>query len=323
MCPPKTPSSVVRPSNAVRLVAIDDAHAGQRIDNFLIGQLKGVPKTHVYRLVRKGEVRVNKGRCQPDYRLQMGDIVRIPPVRQRAEAKPVTTGDVNRFAWLETRILFEDDAFLAIDKPTGLAAHGGSGISVGLIEALRELRPQARFLELVHRLDRETSGCLLIAKKRAALVRLHAMLREEGLDKRYLALVRGVWAGKARRIDVALEKNQLRSGERMVNVSEEGKAASSRFTPRQLYADASLMEIRLFTGRTHQARVHAAHVGHPIAGDGKYGDKAFNDALRVRGLRRLFLHASELRLRHPVTEAPLVIQAPLADELQAFLKDYA
>lgn len=317
MCPP------TNPSNTVRLVAIDDAHAGQRIDNFLIGQLKGVPKTHVYRLVRKGEVRVNKGRCQPDYRLQAGDIVRIPPVRQRAEAKTVVTGDRSRFAWLEARVLFEDDAFLAIDKPAGLAAHGGSGISVGLIEALRQLRPQARFLELVHRLDRETSGCLLIAKKRAALVRLHAMLREEGLDKRYLALVRGVWAGKARRIDVALEKNQLRSGERMVNVSADGKAASSRFTPRTLYPDASLMEIRLFTGRTHQARVHAAHVGHPIAGDTKYGDKAFNDALRARGLRRLFLHASELRLRHPVTEAPLTIQAPLAEELQAFLDAYA
>lgn len=316
MCPPKTPTP------AVRLVAIDDAHAGQRIDNFLLGQLKGVPKTHVYRLVRKGEVRVNKGRCQPDYRLQAGDVVRIPPVRQRADTKPAVTGDHNRFAWLETRILFEDDAFLAIDKPSGLAAHGGSGISIGLIEALRQLRPAARFLELVHRLDRETSGCLLIAKKRVALVRLHAMLRNDGLDKRYLALVRGVWVGKTRRIDAALEKNQLRSGERMVNVSSDGKAASSRFTPRQLFTDASLMEIRLFTGRTHQARVHAAHAGHPIAGDTKYGDKAFNDALRARGLRRLFLHASELRLRHPATEAPLVIRAPLGEELQTFLKNY-
>lgn len=316
MCPPKNPS------NTVRLVEIDEGHAGQRIDNFLIGQLKGVPKTHIYRLVRKGEVRVNKGRCQPDYRLQSGDVVRIPPVRQRAEAKPIT-GSASRFEWLETRILFEDDAFLAIDKPAGLAAHGGSGISVGLIEALRQLRPQARFLELVHRLDRETSGCLLIAKKRSALVSLHAMLREEGLDKRYLALVRGVWEGKGLRVEAPLEKNQLRSGERMVNVSAEGKAASSRFTPKRLYADASLMEVRLFTGRTHQARVHAVHAGHPIAGDTKYGDKEFNDALRARGLRRLFLHASELRLRHPLTEAPLTITAPLAEELQTFLNTYA
>lgn len=300
-------------------VRIDESHAGQRLDNFLITRLKGVPKTHIYRILRKGEVRINKGRIGPDYRLKIDDIVRIPPVSRAAPATPTVTGGVNRFAWLEQRILFEDDGLLAIDKPAGLAVHGGSGIAVGLIEAMRALRPNARFLELVHRLDRETSGCLLIAKKRAVLVALHALLRADGMDKRYLALVRGRWTGKAARIDAPLQKSQLQSGERMVNVAAEGKVSASRFTPKRVFADATLMEIKLLTGRTHQARVHAAYADYPIAGDDKYGDKDFNRALRERGLNRLFLHAYELKFKHPVTNEVQRITAPLPPELEQFL----
>lgn len=310
-----------KPASAVHYLTIDDAHSGQRLDNFLLSHLKGVPKTHIYRILRKGEVRINKGRSSPDYRLQVGDVVRVPPVRtpQRAAERVIESAGTGGFAWLGERVLYEDDSFLAIDKPAGLAAHGGSGISFGLIEALRQLRPEARFLELVHRLDRETSGCLLVAKKRAALVALHAMLREEGLDKRYLALVQGAWAGKARRVEAPLEKFRLQSGERMVSVSETGKESASRFIPKRIYAGATLVEIKLLTGRTHQARVHATHLGHPIAGDAKYGNKEFNRAMRERGLNRLFLHAAELRFKHPLGEEQVHIRAPLPLELQALL----
>ena len=304
--------------NTVQNIEIDSRHAGQRLDNFLIGVLKGVPKTHVYRVLRRGEVRINKGRARPDYRLQEGDVVRVPPVRMavRTVAAPTAPG---RVEWLEGRVLYEDEALLAIDKPAGLAVHGGSGVSLGLIEALRVLRPHSRFLELVHRLDRETSGCLLVAKKRAALLALHAQLREEGMGKRYLALVRGRWRQR-RRVEAALEKNQLRSGERMVRVSPEGKSSASIFTPKENFKDATLVEIELLTGRTHQARVHAAHSGHPIAGDDKYGDAAFNKAMRERGLSRLFLHAAELEFSHPVNGSTMRILAPLPPELRGFLE---
>lgn len=315
------PSSIapsgLRPAR-VEFVTIDDAHAGQRLDNFLIRVLKGVPKTHIYRLVRKGEVRINKGRSAADYRLQVGDVVRIPPVRtaanqtQRLAADP---GSEQRFAWLETHILFEDDWLIAVDKPAGLATHGGSGVSVGLIEALRLARPHARYLELVHRLDRDTSGCLLVAKKRSALTALHAMFREDGMDKRYLALVRGTWKGGHRTVDAPLEKTQSQTGDRQVNVTDGGKLSKSILRPERKFAAATLLEIRLLTGRTHQARVHCAYIDHPIAGDDKYGDRDFNRSLRAHGLERLFLHAHRLQFRHPQTQAKIDINAPLPAEL--------
>lgn len=311
-----------KPPPAVQHVCIDSAHAGQRLDNFLLGALKGVPKTHIYRILRKGEVRINKGRTRPDYRLQEGDVVRIPPVRTAQAAVGALAPDTAeaRLGWLNERILYEDDAFLAVDKPAGLAVHGGSGVSLGLIEALRQLRPHARFLELVHRLDRDTSGCLLVAKKRSALVALHALLREEeGVDKRYLALVKGPWKGGSRRVSAPLQKNELRSGERMVTVSRLGKESVSVFTPRERFADAALVEIKLLTGRTHQARVHSAYIRHPIAGDEKYGDRGWNERLAALGLRRLFLHAAELRFSHPLNHSKMRLHAPLPDELASFL----
>lgn len=315
--------------SGVRHVQVDPEHSGQRLDNFLISQLKGVPKTHIYRLLRRGEVRINKGRSRADYRIQQGDIVRIPPVRtaQSQARQQAAATDPGQYEWLESRILYEDEAFLAVDKPAGLAVHGGSGVSLGLIEILRRLRPHARFLELVHRLDRETSGCLLVAKKRAVLLRLHAMLREGEIDKHYLALVAGRWSGKARTVSAPLLKSQLHSGERRVDVTESGKESASRFIPRQRYGEteglapaATLVEIELLTGRTHQARVHAAHVGHPIAGDDKYGDREFNAAMRGAGLRRLFLHAARLDFAHPVDGRKLTLEAPLPAELAEVLE---
>ncbi len=316
-------------ANAVRFEEIDTERAGQRLDNYLISMLKGVPKTHIYRLLRKGEVRINKGRTKPDYRLQAGDIVRIPPVRTATDqARQIVSGPdmQQRYGWLEQCILYEDDVLLVVDKPSGLAVHGGSGISLGLIETLRGLRPQARFLELVHRLDRDTSGCLVVAKKRSALLTLHAMLREGQVDKRYRALIRGVWGGRARVIDAPLQKHLLPSGERRVNVGEEGKESASRFTPQRtfmacdaLVSGATLVEIRLLTGRTHQARVHAAHIGQPIAGDDKYGDKLFDRELRALGLQRLFLHAASLRFTHPETGGEVSVSAPLPADLSMLL----
>lgn len=308
----------------VQHVTVDAGHAGQRLDNFLLTTLKGVPRTHVYRLLRKGEVRVNKGRTRPDYRLEEGDIVRIPPVR-RAEsagrevaARAAASG---RFDWLHERVLFEDEHLLVIDKPGGLAVHGGSGVSVGLIEALRQLRPHSPFLELAHRLDRDTSGCLLIAKSRPVLVRLHDLLREGEVDKRYLALVRGGWRGGTRQVQAALEKNRPASGERRVEVGDEGKESASEFRPREKFPLATLVEVRLLTGRMHQARVHAAHIDHPIAGDDKYGDAAFNRSMKRAGLTRLFLHAASLDFRHPLSGRKLHVQAPLPGELDRVLEN--
>ena len=309
---------------AVRYLEIDETRAGQRLDNFLIATLKGVPKSHIYRILRKGEVRINKGRARPDYRLEEGDVVRIPPLRQAPP--PLKAGGpeaAEGYAWLLPRILFEDDDLMVVNKPAGLAVHAGSGVSVGLIEALRGLRPQAPFLELAHRLDRETSGCLLLAKSRPALIALHRMLRDGKMEKRYLALVAGTWRGGARAVRASLEKNRPRSGERMVEVSEDGKESASRFIPHQRFGSATLMEIQLLTGRTHQARVHAAHLGHPIAGDDKYGDREFNRRLHKLGLRRLFLHAQRLRFMHPLTGYTMDIEAPLPDELSTLLERLA
>jgi len=319
MTPPHEPAPPSAPAQRVQTLEIGPDTAGQRIDNFLLARLKGAPKSLIYRILRRGEVRVNRGRIKPSYRLQAGDNVRIPPVRlsePRAEARP----GQRVLDELEGAILYEDKRLLVLNKRSGLAVHGGSGLSFGVIEALRALRPDAPYLELVHRLDRETSGCLLIAKKRSALRALHALLRGEGegVDKRYLALVKGRWTGGARRIEAPLHKNMLKSGERVVVVDPEGKPALSLFTPLTIYADATLVEVRLITGRTHQVRVHAAHAGHPIAGDDKYGDPDFNKTMAKRGLKRLFLHARSLGFE--LEGAPAVqVTAPLDDNLAAVL----
>ena len=304
-------------SSRVRMVAVSADHAGRRIDNFLLGELKGVPRTRIYRILRKGEVRVNKGRIRPGYRLQTGDQVRIPPVRV-APRRPLP--EVGAGPSLEDRVVYEDPRLLVLNKPAGMAVHGGSGLSYGVIELLRAERPEAHYLELVHRLDRETSGLLIIAKKRSALRTLHEQLRERQLGKRYLALVAGHWSGGHRRVDAPLRKNVMSSGERIVRVdTEHGKESRSRFTPRRVFADAALVSVDIETGRTHQIRVHAAHIGHPLAGDGKYGDAEFNQRLRALGLKRLFLHAARLELPRD-DAAPLAIEAPLDDALQAVLE---
>lgn len=303
-----------------RFIEIDGERAGQRIDNFLMSQLRSVPKSMIYKILRTGQVRVNKGRIKPVYRLLAGDIVRIPPLRAGAEAEEVTPGQ-GVLRQIEQSILFEDDALIVLNKPSGIAVHGGSGLSYGVIEAMRKLRPELQGLELVHRLDRETSGCLLLAKKRSALRQLHELMREGRVGKHYLALCQGKWRGGARDVDAPLLKNTVSSGERMVRVSPAGKEALSRFTPQQRFKAATLMEVELMTGRTHQIRVHAAHCGHPLAGDEKYGDKEFNQQMKELGLRRLFLHAQ--RVYFPWGDGRLEFQAPLGDDLEAVLKRLA
>lgn len=302
----------------VQIVTIDEGSDGQRIDNFLLKTLKGVPKSRIYRILRKGEVRVNKGRVKPDTRLKLGDLVRIPPIRvSESDQAPISAG-MEQVRQLEGRILYEDKQLLILNKPSGMAVHGGSGISFGIIEAMRTLRPDAPFLELGHRLDRETSGCLVIAKRRSALRAFHALLRDGGMEKFYLALIEGRWEQGRRGIDAPLRKNTVSSGERMVRVDPEGKAALSIFEPVNIYGVASLMRIKLVTGRTHQARVHALSTGHPIAGDKKYGTEAFNRAMADKGLKRLFLHASRLRFTLP--DGPTIaVEAALDGELQQLL----
>ena len=299
--------------SGVRWLEISQDQAGQRVDNFLLTQLKGVPRSKIYTILRKGEVRVNKGRIKPQYRLQAGDQLRIPPVRisERTPAKP----DSRALARVEQSIIYEDPRLLILNKPSGLAVHGGSGVSFGVIEALRALRPEALFLELVHRLDRDTSGCLMVAKKRSALRSLHELLRSNQVEKRYLALIKGKWQGSERRIEAPLRKNVISSGERIVRVDREGKAASSIFRPLAVSEFASLVEVSLETGRTHQIRVHAAHAGHPLAGDEKYGDEEFNRQLRRMGLRRLFLHAHALAFEFPDDHTHIEVSAPLDETL--------
>ena len=309
----------LNPENSVRVVEVGEDGVGQRIDNFLLKTLKGVPKSRIYRILRKGEVRVNRGRIKPEYRLKMGDLVRIPPIRV-SEAREAPRPGERILKLLEQNILYEDKAILVLNKPSGFAVHGGSGVSFGVIEGLRALRPEARFLELAHRLDRDTSGCLVIAKKRSALRAFHELLREGGMDKQYLALVKGRWQGGKRRVEAPLRKNVLKSGERIVRVSEDGKPSLSIFTPVTIYSDCSLMRVKLVTGRTHQVRVHAQYCGHPIAGDDKYGDAAFNREMAVRGLKRLFLHAAELRFTLP-DSATIHVEAPLEQNLQTLLNE--
>ncbi|MDE3010949.1 MAG: RluA family pseudouridine synthase [Pseudomonadota bacterium] len=300
---------------AVTWADIDEAAAGQRIDNFLLRSLKGVPKSHVYRILRSGEVRVNSRRIDATYRLVSGDRVRIPPVRvaiSHAPAAPASTG-------IGRRTVFEDDSLLVIDKPAGVAVHGGSGVSSGVIERLRAERPQAKFLELVHRLDRETSGLLLVAKKRSALTHLHEQLRAGTTDKRYLALAGGRVRDLKRRVRIALHKYTTAEGERRVVPDPEGQAAETVFHRKSVYQEATLLEAQLLTGRTHQIRVHLQQIGHPIAGDDKYGDFQWNRQLARAGLKRMFLHAARLSIEHPVTGERLELASPLPPELQNFL----
>ena len=298
------------------ILEIAPDRAGQRIDNFLLSQLKGVPKSHIYRILRKGEVRVNKGRIKADYRLKAGDLVRIPPIRL-SEKENHQPGD-KLLDLINNSIIYEDKKLLVIDKPSGVAVHGGSGISFGIIEAIRALRPDFPFFELVHRLDRETSGCLLIAKKRSTLRQLHELFRTDQMQKHYFALVKGAWKEGKRKVDLPLQKNVLKSGERMVEVLKEGKEAISYFEPIERYKSASLMRVILKTGRTHQIRVHAAHIGHPVAGDQKYGDAEFNQTMRALGLNRLFLHAAHIGFTLP-DDGEITVSAPLSDELQQVL----
>ncbi len=285
----------------VSWLQVGEESAAQRIDNFLIARLKGVPKSHVYRVLRSGEVRVNSGRVKPDYRLKAGDRIRIPPVRVSAEkpkARPA-----------EFPIVHEDAAILVVDKPAGVAVHGGSGVSYGVIESLRAARPQAKLLELAHRLDRDTSGLLIVCKKRTALVELHRMLRDGEVEKVYMAVVKGAPDEDAFEIREALHKHVTSSGERRVSVREDGKAALTRVRVVRR-GEFSLLEVRLLTGRTHQIRVHLAHAGHPIVGDEKYGDFALNKRLK----KRLLLHAARLSFRHPLSGERLKLESPLPDE---------
>jgi 23S rRNA pseudouridine955/2504/2580 synthase len=303
---------------AVQWLEVDAENAGQRIDNFLFTRLKGVPKSHVYRILRTGEVRRNGGRIRAQDRLDAGDRIRVPPIRLAEREAVAMPGKLLR-SRIEPRILFEDAELLVINKPAGMAVHGGSGVSFGVIEALREIRPDARSLELVHRLDRDTSGCLLIAKKRSALRILHEQFRGDDVQKVYLALLAGAWARTRWIVDAPLQKNVLQSGERLVKVSREGKSAVTEFRRRERYAHATLVEARPVTGRTHQIRVHAQHMGHPLAGDERYGDENANREFKRLGLKRLFLHSLATSLRHPKTGELLRFEAPLDDDLAAFL----
>jgi len=306
------------PNPAVYYVTIDADEADRRLDNFLLSHLKGVPRSRIYKLIRSGEVRVNKGRAKPDRRLLAGDLVRIPPVRTAtaASAKRQEQGSAR---WLEERIIYEDRDLLVLDKPSGLAVHGGSGIALGAIEMLRTLRGEHDKLELVHRLDRDTSGCLLVAKRRPALRRLHELFRNGEVQKCYTALLHGNWKGGNLVVDEPLLTTQRRNGERHVRVSGDGKRAVTRFVPERSYAGAQLTSIEIETGRTHQIRVHAAHLGHPVAGDRRYGLEE-DPIVRDFGLGRLFLHASTLVFESPKGDRVIRAESPLDEGLLLVLK---
>ena len=308
----------------VKNLAVDEESAGQRLDNFLLRHLKGVPKTHVYRIIRSGEVRVNKGRAAADTRVASGDLVRVPPIRlsESLQTKALAPAPAKEFP-----VLLEDEGVLAINKPAGVAVHGGSGVSFGVIEQLRQARPGARMLELVHRLDRETSGVLLVAKKRSVLTNLQDQFRERETGKTYLALVLGQWPSNRKVIDLPLEKYLIGAGdgegERRVRVvardDPKGQRAITLVRVAKLVGDYSLLEVTIKTGRTHQIRVHLSSLGHPIAGDDKYGDFEQNKALQKLGLKRMFLHAWRLQFKHPQSGQLVTLQAPLPPELQQFI----
>ena len=306
-------------NNSVAYVVIGDEEQGQRLDNFLIRCCKGVPKSHIYRILRSGEVRVNSKRVDATYRLRAGDNLRIPPIRIAERLQ----NEVDEAAKqrVDLPIIFEDEAMLVIDKPEGVAVHGGSGVSFGVIEALRRQRPQAKFLELAHRLDRETSGVLLVGKKRLALTALHDMFREHGAgaDKRYLVLVKGRWMNSTQHVKLPLHKFLTESGERRVSVDPQGKASHTVFRLLARWPEMSLLEAQLKTGRTHQIRVHLAHLGFPILGDEKYGDFALNKQLKRDGLKRMALHAWRMAFRHPLTASPLECMAPLPQGIGSYI----
>jgi len=302
----------------VRNIMVPKSHSGRRIDNFLAWFLNDIPKSRIYRMLRKGEVRVNGSRVQQGYRLIEGDQLRIPPVRLEAKSPAVP----NRRLWklLEDSVLYEDKDLFILNKPAGLAVHGGSGIRSGIIETLRTLRPDEPYLELAHRLDRDTSGCLVIAKDPLVLRELHDLFRQGAIEKRYIALVAGRWRGGRRVIEEGLQRNVERSGERVVRVQQEGKAALTEMAPLELFEIASLVEVTLRTGRTHQIRVHAAYIGHPVAGDEKYGDPAFNKRMRTYGLSQLFLHAKSLTFRLHRSKQGIHVEARLPDAPSAVLE---
>jgi 23S rRNA pseudouridine955/2504/2580 synthase len=304
----------------VKWLTVDEESAGQRLDNFLIRHLKGVPKTHIYRIIRSGEVRVNKGRASADTRIESGDVVRLPPVRisDKVAEKAARPAPGREFP-----LLLEDDALMAIDKPAGVAVHGGSGVSFGVIEQLRQARPLAKLLELVHRLDRETSGILLVAKKRSALKHLQDQFRERETGKTYLALVQGIWPEKLKVIDSALHKYLLPDGERRVkitsNADPDGMRSITLVKVAERLVGCTLLEVTIKTGRTHQIRVHLASQGHPIAGDDKYGDFEWNKAVQKQGLKRMFLHAWRLQFTHPATGKRVELKSNLPSELQLYV----
>lgn len=306
-------------NNSVAYVVIGDEEQGQRLDNFLIRRCKGVPKSHIYRILRSGEVRVNSKRVDATYRLREGDNLRIPPIR--IAERPQNEVDEAAKQRVDLPIIFEDEAMLVIDKPEGVAVHGGSGVSFGVIEALRRQRPQAKFLELAHRLDRETSGVLLVGKKRLALTALHDMFREHGAgaDKRYLVLVKGRWMNNTQHVKLPLHKYLTDGGERRVSVDAQGKASHTVFRLLARWPEISLLEAQLKTGRTHQIRVHLAHLGFPILGDEKYGDFALNKQLKRDGLKRMALHAWRMAFRHPLTASPLECVAPLPNGIGSYI----
>jgi 23S rRNA pseudouridine955/2504/2580 synthase len=317
--PQKTarPAGRSGPGASARQEQIGEEGAGQRLDNFLLGALKGVPRSHVYRLIRSGQVRVNSGRVNPKYRLKAGDRVRVPPVATRPAGRPIA--GAGSLDWLAQRIVFEDARLLVLDKPAGLAVHGGTGVALGCIEALRELKPELPELELVHRLDRATSGCLLVAKKRSALRTVHALLREGRVDKRYFTLVQGRWRQPVAEVSAPLVTKRG-PGESRVRVSTGGKEAKSSFRLIEPVGNmASLLEVAIQTGRTHQIRVHAAHLGHPVAGDDRYGDPEFNSALERHGLRRMFLHSHSLAFVWPESGEEFSVSVPLPQELKDVL----
>jgi len=313
-------SSATSPAVEVKWLTVDEESAGQRLDNFLIRHLKGVPKTHVYRIIRSGEVRVNKGRASADTRIETGDVVRLPPVRM---SDKVAEKAARPAPGREFPLLLEDDALMAIDKPSGVAVHGGSGVSFGVIEQLRQARPLAKLLELVHRLDRETSGILLVAKKRSALKHLQDQFRERETGKTYLALVQGSWPEKLKVIDSALHKFLLPDGERRVKVTSnedpDGMRSITLVKVAERLVDCTLLEVTIKTGRTHQIRVHLASQGHPIAGDDKYGDFEWNKVLQKQGLKRMFLHAWRLQFSHPATGKRVELKSNLPSELQLYV----
>ncbi|HUN69397.1 MAG TPA: RluA family pseudouridine synthase [Burkholderiales bacterium] len=290
---------------------VGEESAAQRLDNFLLRHLKGVPKSHVYRVVRSGEVRVNSGRVKADYRLCIGDRIRVPPVR-------VSTKEAKVVRPIDFPIVFEDPSLLVVDKPSGVAVHGGSGVSHGVIESLRAARPDAKMLELAHRLDRDTSGLLVVAKKRSALLELHRMLRDGEVEKVYVAVVKGVPDRKQFDITESLHKYVNAKGERRVAVKEGGLSAVTKIKLLDKSKDLSLLELRLMTGRTHQIRVHLAHAGHPVLGDDKYGDFEFNRALARQGVKRLFLHARRLQFKHPTGGTAMKFDSPLPADMRRF-----